>query len=71
MCMFCRFVVCPFVLSLLVIVLTVLLRYADSDYLPLISSNSFDDVIETGPQTSTERNTLHKLKDILVYGFIA
>jgi len=32
MCMFYRFVVCPFVLSLLVIVLTVLLRYTDSDY---------------------------------------
>ena len=31
---------CPFVLFLLAIVLSVLLRYADSDYLPLISSNS-------------------------------
>jgi hypothetical protein len=33
-------VVCPFVLFLLAIVLSVLLRYADYDYLPLASSNS-------------------------------
>ena len=33
-------VVCSFVLFLLVIVLSVLLRYMDSDYLPLVSSNS-------------------------------
>jgi hypothetical protein len=33
-------VVCPFVLDLLVIVLSVRLRYTDSDYLPLVSSNS-------------------------------
>jgi hypothetical protein len=33
-------VVCPFVLFLLAIVLFVLLRYMDSDYLPLVSSNS-------------------------------
>ena len=33
-------VVCPFVLFLLSIVLSVLLRYTDSDYLPLVSSNS-------------------------------
>ena len=33
-------VVCPFVLFLLVIVLSVLLRYTDSDYLPLVSSHS-------------------------------
>jgi hypothetical protein len=32
--------VCSFVLFLLVIVLSVLLRYTDSDYLPLVSSNS-------------------------------
>jgi hypothetical protein len=31
---------CPFVLFLSVIVLSVLLRYTDSDYLPLVSSNS-------------------------------
>jgi hypothetical protein len=33
-------IVCPVVLFLLVIVLPVLLRYTDSDYLPLVSSNS-------------------------------
>ena len=33
-------VVCLFVLFLLVIVLSVLLRYMNSDYLPLVSSNS-------------------------------
>jgi hypothetical protein len=33
-------VVCPFVLFLLAIVLSVLLRYTVSDYLPLVSSNS-------------------------------
>jgi hypothetical protein len=33
-------VVCPFVLFLLAIVLSVLLRYTDSDYLPLVSSKS-------------------------------
>jgi len=33
-------VVCPFVLDLLAIVLSVRLRYTDSDYLPLVSSNS-------------------------------
>ena len=33
-------VICPFVLFLLAIVLSVLLRYADSDYLPLVASNS-------------------------------
>jgi hypothetical protein len=37
MCMFCR---CPFVLFLLCIVLSVLLRFTDSDYLPLVSSYS-------------------------------
>ena len=36
-------VVCPFVLFLLAIVLSVHLRYTDSDYLPLVSlSSSFD-----------------------------
>ena len=38
MCMFCRSL---FVLFVLVIVLSVLLRYTDSDYLPLVSSNSY------------------------------
>jgi hypothetical protein len=33
-------VVCPFVLFLLAIVLSVLLRYTDSDYFPLVSSNN-------------------------------
>jgi hypothetical protein len=33
-------VVCPFVLFLLAIVLSVHLRFTDSDYLPLVSSNS-------------------------------
>ena len=33
-------VVCPFVLFLLAIVLSVLLRCTDSDYLPLVSLNS-------------------------------
>jgi hypothetical protein len=33
-------VVCPFVIFLLAIVLSVLLRFTDSDYLPLVSSNS-------------------------------
>jgi hypothetical protein len=33
-------VVCPFVLFILAIVLSVLLRYTDSDYLPLASSIS-------------------------------
>jgi hypothetical protein len=33
-------VVCPFVLFLLSIVLSVLLRFTDSDYLPLVSSSS-------------------------------
>jgi hypothetical protein len=37
--MFLWIVVCPFVLFLLAIVLSVLLRYMDSDY-PLVSSNS-------------------------------
>jgi hypothetical protein len=32
MCMFCMLVVCPFVPFLLVIVLSVLLRFTDSDY---------------------------------------
>ena len=35
-----QIVVCPFVLFLSAIVLSVLLRYTDSDYLPLISSYS-------------------------------
>ena len=35
-----QIVVCSFVLFLLVIVLSVLFRYMDSDYLPLVSSNS-------------------------------
>jgi hypothetical protein len=34
----------PFVLFLLAIVLSVLLRYTDSDYLPLVSSNSSSNV---------------------------
>ena len=33
-------VVCPFVIFLLAIVLSVLLRFTDSDYLPLVSANS-------------------------------
>ena len=33
-------VVCPFVLFRLAIVLSVLLRYTESDYLPLVFSNS-------------------------------
>ena len=36
-----QIVVYPFVLFPLAIVLSVLLRYTDSDYLPLVSSNSF------------------------------
>ena len=32
--------VCPFVIFLLSIVLSVRLRFTDSDYLPLVSSNS-------------------------------
>jgi hypothetical protein len=35
-----KIVVCPFVLFLLAIVLSVLLRFTDSDYLPLVSSSS-------------------------------
>ena len=35
-----QIVVCPFVLFLLAIVLSVLFRFTDSDYLPLVSSNS-------------------------------
>ena len=35
-----QIVVCPFILFLLAIVLSVLLRYTDSDYLPLVSSSS-------------------------------
>ena len=35
-----QIVVCPFVLFLLTIVLSVLLRHTDSDYLPFVSSNS-------------------------------
>ena len=38
--MFCRSLFVLFVLFLLAIVLSVLLRFTDSDYLPLVSSNS-------------------------------
>ena len=37
--MFCRSLFCPFALFLLVIVLSFLLRFTDSDYLPLVFSN--------------------------------
>ena len=41
MCIFCTsLLVCSFILFLLAIVLSVLLRFTDSDYLPLVSSNS-------------------------------
>jgi hypothetical protein len=38
--MFCRSLFVPLFLFLLAIVLSVLLRFTDSDYLPLVSSNS-------------------------------
>ena len=37
--MFCRSLFCPFALFLLVIVLSFILRFTDSDYLPLVFSN--------------------------------
>ena len=39
-------VVCPFVLFLLPIVLSVLVRYTDSDYLPLASSDSSSHLVD-------------------------
>ena len=41
MCMFCRSLFYPFVLFFLAIVLSVLFRFTNSDYLPLVYSTSF------------------------------
>ena len=56
-------VVCPFVLFLLVIVLSVLLRHTDSDC-PLVSSNSFKMVINfnNGLINQQSNTSLYKFK---------